>query len=384
MDFGLSPEQQQLRAAIIAFAESELNNRVRARDHASEFDADAWRRCAAQGLLGLRMPAELGGGGKDTVTTVIALEALGYGCRDNGLTLAIPGQMWSIQEPLLAFGDSEQKQRFMPGLCDGSTPGAHAMTEPDTGSDAFACATTAQREGDYYRINGHKTMIGLAPVCGVALVFASTNPAHGQWGLSAFLVEADTPGMECQAGSEKMGLRTAPLGDIRFQDCLVPAANRLGPEGAGQSIFNHSMDWERSFIFACHLGAMQAQLEAATRYAHKRRQFGQAVADFQSVSNRLAEMRLRLETCQLLLYKAAWLKDQGQTIPMHAALTKLHLGESLLASSLDAMRIHGGQGFMTEFEVERSVRDHAGGVIYSGTSDIQRQLIAKMLPVEQR
>lgn len=384
MDFGLSAEQSQLREDIIAFAQRDLNNGLRERDHACEFNAEGWRQCAAAGLLGMRMPKALGGGEKDTLTTVIALEALGYGCRDNGLTLAVPGQMWSIQEPLLAFGDSEQKSRFLPGLCDGSTPGAHAMTEPDTGSDAFACKTTARREGDYYRLDGHKIMIGLAPVCGVALVFASTKPEHGQWGISAFLVEADTKGMHCTPASEKMGLRTAPLGDIVFKDCMVPAANRLGPEGAGQSIFNHSMDWERSFIFACHLGAMHAQLEAATRYAHQRRQFGHAVADFQSVANRLAEMRLRLETCQLLLYKAAWLKDRDQNIPMHAALTKLHLGESLLASSLDAMRIHGGRGFMSEFEVERSVRDNAGGVIYSGTSDIQRQLIAKMLPMEQR
>ena len=144
------------------------------------------------------------------------------------------------------------------------------------------------------------------------------------------------------------------------------------------------MDWERSFIFACHVGAMQAQLEEATRYAHERKQFGQVIADFQSVSNRLAEMRLRLETCQLLLYKAAWLKDQGASIPLQAALTKLHLGESLLESSLDAMRIHGGRGYVTDHGVERSVRDTAGGVLYSGTSDIQRQLIAKLLPVEQR
>ncbi len=241
--------------------------------------------------------------GKDTVTTVIALEALGYACTDNGLSMAIPGQMWSIQEPLLAFGSEDQKQRFLPGLCDGSVLGAHAMTEPGTGSDAFACETTARRDGDYYILNGKKTYIGLAPVCGLALVFANSNQDFGQRGISAFLVESSSEGMICSPPREKMGLRTAPMGDIAFENCRIPVANRLGPEGAGQAIFNHSMDWERSFIFACHLGAMRSQLEQTVAFANKRKQFGQPIANFQSVSNRLSQMRLNLETSQLLLYK---------------------------------------------------------------------------------
>ena len=383
MDFKLSTEQQQLQREVIEFANSELGGDIVSADRNCEFNMAGWRKCADFGLQGMRIPAEFGGGGKDTVTTILALEALGYACADNGLSMAIPGQMWSIQEPVLAFGSEAQKRQFLPGLCDGSMLGAHAMTEPGTGSDAFACGTTAQRDGEHYILNGQKTYIGLAPVCGVALVFANSNPDAGQWGISAFLVESGREGMTCSPPRQKMGLRTAPMGDIAFNNCRIPVTNRLGPEGAGQAIFNHSMDWERSFIFACHVGAMRAQLEQTVVFANERKQFGQAIVNFQSVSNRLSQMRLNLETCQLLLYKAAWLKDQGDSIALHAALTKLHLGESLLASSLDAMRIHGGNGYMTEQGIERSVRDTAGGVIYSGTSDIQRQLIARLLTAEQ-
>ena len=228
-------------------------------------------------------------------------------------------------------------------------------------------------------LNGHKVLIGLGPVAGLSLVFANTNPDVGRWGLSAFLVESSFEGYHASGPSSKMGLRTAPLGELRLDGCIVPEANRLGPEGAGVSIFNHSMDWERAFIFASHVGSMARQLDECVDFASKREVFGQPIGRFQSVSNRIAEMRLRLETSRLLLYKLAWMKEQGQPAMLEAAMAKLHLGEAFAANSLDAIRIHGGRGYLSEFEVERDLRDALGGVIYSGTSDIQRNIIAQVL-----
>ncbi len=379
MDFALSQAQQQMREQIIAFAQRTLNRQLAERDACGTFEMDHWRACAEQGIQGLFIPTEYGGGGHDMVTTIAALEALGYGCHDNGLTLGLNGQMWSVQEPLLHFGSEEQKQRFLPGLCKGELIGAHGMTEAHTGSDAFALSTSAVPRDDGYVLNGHKIYIGMAPACDIALVFASTDPSVGQWGISAFIVESSREGFARSAAQSKMGLRTSPLGELTLTDCWVPQSNRLGPLGAGVSIFNNSMEWERSFIFASHVGSMHRQLDAAVQYARERKQFDQPIGKFQWVSNRIVEMKMRLETSRMLLYKAAWMKERGERCATEAAMAKLHIGEAFLASSIDAMRIFGGRGYLTEFEVERDLRDAAGGVIYSGTSDIQRQVIARLL-----
>jgi alkylation response protein AidB-like acyl-CoA dehydrogenase len=307
------------------------------------------------------------------------MEALGAGCRDNGITLGLNGQMWAVREPILRFGSEEQKRRYLPPLCAGEWFGAHGMTEAESGSDTFALQTTAVRDGDHYILSGTKIYLGLGPVCDVALVFAATDPDKGRWGISAFLVDGDTPGFTRGPAQRKMGLNTSPMGDLVMDQCRVPAAQRLGPEGAGLSIFNHSMEWERSFIFASHVGSMARQLDEAVAHARGRRQFGQPIGRFQSVSNRIADMRLRLETCRLLLHKAAWMMDRGEDTKLIPALAKLQIGESFPASSIEAMRVHGGRGCMPTHGVERDLRDAAGGVIYSGTSDIQRQLVAKLL-----
>ncbi|MEM7023931.1 MAG: acyl-CoA dehydrogenase, partial [Pseudomonadota bacterium] len=239
--------------------------------------------------------------------------------------------------------------------------------------------TRADKVTGGYRLNGRKSYIGLSPEAGLCLVFATTNPNVGQWGVSAFLVESSFEGFTATPLRSKMGLRTNPLGDIILEDCFVPEENRLGPEGSGASIFTQSMDWERSFIFASHVGSMARQLDDCIAYAQQREQYGQPIGGFQSVSNRIVEMKRRLETSRLLLYKLAWMKEQGRSALMEAALAKLHLGEAFAANSLDAMRIFGAKGYLSEFEVERDLRDSLGGVIYSGTSDIQRNIIARIL-----
>lgn len=381
MDFGWSKEQDSLYDAAVAFAQNELHDDLVTRDAAGTFRMDFWQKAADFGVLGWFVPEAYGGSGQDVPSTIRQLEGIGYGCRDNALTLGLNGQMWSVQEPLLHFGSEEQKKRYLPQLCSGAMLAAHGMTEAESGSDAFSLKTTAEKVSGGYILNGHKIYIGLSAIAGLALVFANTNPDVGRWGISTFLVESTFDGFSASPPRAKMGLRTNPMGDIILKDCFVPEENRLGPEGVGVSVFNHSMDWERSFIFASHVGSMARQLDDCIAFARERNLFGQSIGGFQSVSNRIAEMRLRLETSRLLLYKLAWMKGRGDPAMLEAAMAKLHISEAFAASSIDAMRIHGGRGYLSEYGVERDVRDALGGVIYSGTSDIQRNIIARVLGI---
>ncbi|MEM8964650.1 MAG: acyl-CoA dehydrogenase family protein [Acidobacteriota bacterium] len=379
MNFTWTDEQEDRYRDCVDFAREHLDVDLAERDTTSEFRLELWRKSADFGVLGWCMPAEYGGAGLDVLTSIRMLEGIGYGCRDNALTLGLNGQLWSVQEPLLHFGTDEQKARYLTPLVTGELLGAHGMTEPDSGSDAFSLTTRAEKVDGGYVLNGHKTYIGLAPVAGLALIFATTRPDAGQWGVSAFLVESDFEGYKASPAKTKMGLRTSPLGDIVLENCFVPEDNRLGPEGVGVSVFTHSMDWERSFVFASHVGSMARQLEGCIAYAREREQFGKPIGQFQSVSNRIADMKLRLETSRLLLYKLADMKGRGEPALLEAAMAKLHIGESFVANSLEAVRIHGGKGYLAEFEIERDLRDSLGGVIYSGTSDIQRNIIARVL-----
>src|SRR5262245_36163127 len=379
MDFSWTPEQVAARERVTRLAREELNEDLAQRDVTGTFSRALWRKCAEAGLLGSTVPVEYGGRGRDILTAVCLLEALGYGCRDNGLTLAVNSLVWTIQEPLLAFGSEEQKRKYLPRLCAGDILAADAVSEEEAGSDAISLTTTAERIGDEYILNGRKTLIGLAPLADVAVVYARTDPAAGQWGLSAFLIERGTRGMDATPSRSKCGLRTLPTGGVEFVNCVVPAASRLGAEGAGLSVLTYALEWERCFIFTSQVGAMARQLEEAVQHARTRRQFGRAVGRFQAVSHRVADMHVRLETSRLLLYKLAWLKGQSHHAALDSAVAKLHLSESFVASSLDAVRTHGGRGYMTDNGIERDLRDAVGGVIYAGTSDIQRNLIARLL-----
>ena len=379
MDFSLTTEQQELRDATTAFARHTLTDDLRGRDRRSEFSRGLWNRCAEFGIQGLPIPEAYGGRGFDTVTTVLAMEALGEGCRDNGLLFGINAQRWSVEMPILRFGTERQKEKYLRAMCDGTMIGAHAMSEPSAGSDAFSLRTTAKRRGDCYVLNGSKTFVSNAPVADFFVVFASLDLAQGALGLTAFVVDRNTPGLRVSEPIHKMGLTTSPMAELFFDDCEVTVENRLGREGRGASIFNDSMEWERACILAGFLGSMKRQLDTCVRYAKERQQFGKPIGEFQSVSNRLVQMRLRLETSRLLVYRAAWAKQQSGSASTEAAMAKLYVSEAMLQSALDAVQIHGGYGFTTEYEVERDVRDAVGGRLYSGTSDIQAAIIARSL-----
>ncbi len=379
MDFSWSENQCERRRKVVEFASNELGADLQRRDRAGEFSLGDWQRCAAFGIQGISVPEEFGGQGADILSAVLTMEGLGYGCRDNGLCFGLNAQMWTVQLPIVIFGDEKQKRKYLPALAGGNLIGAHAVTEENAGSDIYSLTMSAVRRDGGYVLNGRKKYVTLGPIANVALVFAKTGPEMGRWGITAFLVDADTPGYSHGPAEAKMGLRTVPFSDVTLTDCWVPDQQRLGVEGAGVSISSSSLEWERCCILAGQLGAMEYQLETAVTFARKRRQFGQSIGKFQSVSNRIADMKSRLEASRLLVYKAAWLKKSGKQAMMEAALAKLILSESFTESSLDAIRIHGGQGYLTESEVERDLRDAIGGVIYGGTSDIQRNIISKML-----
>lgn len=379
MDLSFTTDQLALKASTIEFASKELNRNLRERERSGEFPREAWRACAHFGIQGLPVPAEFGGSEADILTTVLVMEGLGYACHDNGLIFSLNAQMWSMEMPLLKFGTSAQQRAYLPGLVSGDLIGVHAMTEADSGSDAFSMRTRAERRGDCYILNGSKLYITNAPVADVVIVFASLDRSRGFAGACAFLVEKGTPGFSVSRDLDKMGLRTSPMGEIILTDCEVPVENLLGKEGSGMAIFNSSMEWERSCILASAVGAMQRQLETCVRYAQTRKQFGQAIGKFQSISNKIADMYMRIEAARLLIYKVAYLKQQGKSALAEAALAKVFTSEAWIQSSLDAIQIHGAYGYMTEAEIERDLRDSVAGTIYSGTSEIQRMIIARTL-----
>lgn len=379
MDFAWSAEQLEFRGMVVDFARKALQDDLIARDAKGEFSREHWRRCGEFGIQGLPFPELYGGGGRDILSTILAMEALGYACKDNGLLFGLAAQMWSVQMPIFRFGTEAQKRQYLPRLNSGEWVGAHGMSEPDSGSDAFALRTTATQEGEHWVLNGTKTFVSEAPVADVFVVFATLDRGKGALGLTAFLVERDTPGFGVGKKIGKMGLRTSPMAELFFDNCRLPATALLGRAGRGVQIFNDSMEWERGCILAMHLGRMQFQLERAIEYSRSRKQYGNPIGRYQSVANRIVDMKVRLEAARPLVYKIAWKMDRGEDATMEAAIAKLFLSEAAVGSSLDAIQVFGGYGYMTEFELERDLRDAVGAKIYSGTVEIQRNIIARML-----
>jgi len=380
MDFALSESQIALQQRMLTFSESELSDVASAAESQAFFGKEIWKRCAEHGIQSLAIPRPWSDtDAHDILSCVIAMEALGQGCPDNGLLFALNAHMWTVQMPLMQHGSEEQRNKYIPKLSQGEWIAAQAMTEPEAGSDVFSLKTTATRDKGNYVLNGTKCMISLAPVADLFLVFASTNVDAGRWGVSAFLVERDTPGLTVQAPTQKMGLDSVPMATVLMENCVINESQRLGPESAGAGIANSALEFERCCIMAGQVGRMQRQLDDAIAHVRSRNQFGQAIGGFQSVANRIADMKVRLETSRLMLYQSGWMKQQGQSIAMQSAMLKLHLSEMFLASGMDAVRLHGGYGYLAQTGVESDVRDAVGGVLYGGTSDIQRNIIAGML-----
>ncbi len=381
MNFDLTPEQQTLQSAAIEFARKELNNNMIERDAQQVFSRDGWEKCAAFGVQGMPIPKDYGGRGADPITTIAMMEGLGYGGSDQGLLFSINAHMWTNSIPLLKYGTTEEKRKYLPGLCDGSLIGANGASEPNAGSDIFSMQTRVRKDGSDYILNGGKIFVTNAPVADLFTMYATLDPQIGAAGICAFIVEKGTRGLSVGKKKDKMGLRTALMAELLLEDCRVPGTALLGREGRGVEVFSCSMAWERACILATCLGTMRRQLERCVEHARRRKQFGQAIGKFQSVANRIVDMKLRYETARLLIYKVGWLMQSEQSADMDAAMAKLYVSESFVKSCMDAIQIHGARGFLTEFELEREMRDSVGSTLYSGTSEIQRNIIARGLRI---
>jgi alkylation response protein AidB-like acyl-CoA dehydrogenase len=380
MDFALTDEQKLLRENTIRFAQGRLNAHVVERDREQVFSRELWRECAQIGIQGLPVPEAYGGTGLDALSCALVLEALGYGCRDGGLVFSLSAHLLACVVPLWQHGSEAQKRRYLPGLCDGTLVGAHAITEAGSGSDSFAMRTRAVRDGAGWRIDGAKTFISNGPVADVAVVFAVTDAAKGfHGGVTAFFVEAGTPGFSAGQKFDKLGLRTSPVGELVFDAMHVPDEAVLGQVGGGAAVFATAMDWERCLLVAGHVGTMERLLDTSVAYARTRQQFGQPIGKFQAVAHKIADMKLQLEAARLLTYRAAWRLQHQRNASLDAAIAKLAVSESLLKTALETVHLHGGYGYMVEYEVERALRDAVGSTIYSGTSEMQRTIIARWL-----
>jgi alkylation response protein AidB-like acyl-CoA dehydrogenase len=379
MDFELTPEQQTLQSAAIEFARKELNNNMIERDAQQVFSRDGWEKCASFGVQGMPIAKEYGGRDADPITTIAMMEGLGYGGSDQGLLFSINAHMWTNSIPLLKYGTTEQKKKYLPGLCDGSLIGANGASEPNSGSDIFSMQTRVSKDASDYVLNGRKIFVTNAPVADLFAIYATLDPKLGAAGICGFIVEKGTRGLGVGKKKDKMGLRTALMAELLLEDCHVPGTALLGREGRGAEVFNCSMAWERACILATCLGTMRRQLERCIEHARRRKQFGQPIGTFQSVANRIVDMKLRYETARLLIYKVGWLMQGDKSADMDAAMAKLYVSESFVKSCLDAVQVHGGAGFLTELELERELRDSVGSTLYSGTSEIQRNIIARGL-----
>ncbi len=328
-----------------------------------------------------RSPKEYGGRDADAITTIAIMEGLGYGGSDQGLLFSINAHMWTNSIPLLKYGTEQQKKKYLPGLCDGNLIGANGASEPTAGSDIFSMQTRVLKDGNDYVLNGRKIFVTNAPVADLFTIYATLDPQLGAAGICAFIIEKGTRGLSVGKKKDKLGLRTALMGELLLEDCRVPGTALLGREGRGVDVFNCAMAWERACILATCLGTMRRQLERCVEHARKRKQFGQPIGKFQSFANRIVDMMLRYETARLLTYKVGWLMQENKSADMDAAMAKLYVSESFVKSCLDAIEVHGARGFLTKFELEREMRDSVGSTLLSGTSEIQRNIIARGLRI---
>ena len=370
MEFSWNEDQRQLYAQTLQFAREHL------KPDATEFDRDAWAQAGAFGLLGLCVPEALGGEGLDALSTAYAMEAFGSGCEDTGFVFSAAAHLFACTMPIADFASASLRESIVPRLASGQWIGANAITEPGAGSDVFALTTRAHEDGDGYRITGQKSYVTNGPVADLFLVYATTNPAFGHMGVTAFAVPRETAGITIGRPFDKTGLSSSPVCPVYFEDARVSKDAIVGRVGQGSTIFRLSMQWERACLFGLYVGVMDRQLARCVEYASSRTQAGRAIGRNQGIGHKLADMKLRLEAARLLLYRACWAFDQGHDAELDICLSKLAISEAAIRSGLDAIQIHGGAGCMTEVGIERTLRDAIPAAIFSGTSEIQRNLIA--------
>jgi len=373
----LSPEQQQIRDTLRAFARDELAPHAAAWDRDHTFPRDALRALGELGALGIVIPDAWGGAGLDYVSLAVALEEIAAG--DGATSTIVSVQNSVVCGPINAFGNDAQKVRYLKPLAHGDALGCFCLTEPSTGSDASAIATRAERRGDSYVLNGVKQFITTGANADVAIVFAVTDKAAGKKGISAFIVDAKTPGFVVARVEEKLGQRASDTAQIVFENCFVPAANLLGREGEGYRIALGNLEAGRIGIAAQAVGMARAAFEAALGYARERHAFGKPIGEHQAIMFRLADMATKIDVARQMVWHAAALRDAGESCLKEASMAKLFASEMAEEVASDAIQIHGGYGYVADFPVERIYRDVRVCQIYEGTSDIQRLVIGRAI-----
>lgn len=349
-------------------------------NQAGRFSKARWQAVCDAGLTALTVPEEFGGLGLTATETAAVLYRFGEVCDDAGLGFSLATHLCSSCVPIARFGSDALKNHLLPELAVGTSVGAHAITEPDSGSDAFSMKTRAEHGGQHYRINGEKCFISNAPIADICVVYARSDPDKGALGgFSAFAVDRRLAGYTVGQPRSKMGLRTAPMADLYLDAVEVPLSALIGREGQGFSLLDYVMKWEILCVFAIQVGAMRTQLNRCIERARTRKQFGQAIGAYQAISHRIADMHLRVESASDWLGRAAAAMEGQGKASLELAAAKLAISEANVANSLDAIMLHGGAGYMLETGIETGLRDAVGGLIYSGTSDIQRNRIAAML-----
>ena len=375
MDFGWTPEQRERQEAMLA----RVSEAFASHPPGGGLTLKNWRTLGDLGLLGLCVPARYGGGGLGALETAGMMEAFGRGCPDTGIVFAASAHLYACAMPVLRHGSDLIKEQMLPRLCSGEWIAGNAMTELDAGSDVSRLSVTAERVPGGYLLNGEKNFVSNGPVADLYVTYATTDADAGYLGVTAFTVDRSTQGLTAGEPFAKLGLDSCQAGTVRFDDCFVPEERVLGGEGAGGAVFQDSMTWERTCLFAGYLGLLDRLVERCVGHARQRRQFGRRIAEFQAVANRIVDMKMRTESARLLLYRACWELDQGRDAGLGVALSKLAVSEGAVASALDAVQVFGGRGYQTEYGIEASLRDTVPATIFSGTSDIQRLIIATEL-----
>ncbi len=378
MDFALTDQQELVRATARQFMETELRPRLRQYEKEEHFPAEEIRKLGEMGFCGMLVPEEWGGAGADTVSYVLMLEEVARVDASTAVTLSVTNSV--VAGPLLAHGTGEQKKRWLPRLARGEMLGAFSLTEPAAGSDAAGIEARAERHGDEYVLNGTKSWVTNGGEAGLYIVFAKTDPAAGRKGVSAFLIEPSAPGFRVARHEDKMGLRMSRSVELALENCEVPANQLLGGEGEGLKIALAGLDSGRLGIAAQSVGVAQGAMEMAARYAKQRRAFGQAIAEFQAIQWKLADMQTEIDAARMLVWQGAAMRDAGvKKLGRYASEAKLYASEMANRVVYHAVQIHGSSGYSRECEIERLYRDARVLTIYEGTSEIQRMVIAREL-----
>jgi alkylation response protein AidB-like acyl-CoA dehydrogenase len=373
----LNDDHHSIREMIRDFATKEIAPKAAEIDRNARFPEETFKALGKLDMLGLLVPTEYGGAGADYRSYAIAVEEIGRACGSTGLSYAAHVSLGT--NPIKLFGNDEQKKRFLPKLARGEHIGCWALTEPGTGSDAAAQKTTAKRDGDHYILNGTKQFITNATHADTAIIMAMTDQSLGRKGISSFVVEKGTPGFYVSKVEKKLGMRGSPTASLTFEDCRVPVANMLGQENEGYKQALMTLEGGRISIGALALGIAQAAFDAALQYAKQREAFGQPIGKFQLIQGMLADMSTQIAAARLLLYHAAWMKDNGKRVTLEGSQAKLFASEISSKVANLCVQIHGGYGYIEDFPAERFLRDAKLCEIGEGTSEIQRLLIARQL-----